>query len=121
MLVIRSRLSLLFALLLALPLQAQTEGSCALQSDPDAATGGNALSTVRVSVSTPAHSAVASVYDALGRRVGVLHEGPLSAGAHDFTLAASSLAPSVYVVQVRVSPEGGAATWTAVQRITVTR
>lgn len=79
------------------------------------------LSTVRVSVSTPARSAVASVYDALGRRVGVLHDGPLTTGAHDFALAASALAPGVYVVQVRVSPEGGAAAWTEVRRITVTR
>ena len=79
------------------------------------------LLTVRVSVSTAARSAVASVYDALGRRVGVLHDGPLGAGAHDFALAASSLAPGVYVVQVRVSPEGGTASWTEVRRVTITR
>ncbi len=80
-----------------------------------------AAATVRVSVSTPARSAVAVVYDALGRRVGVLHDGPLDTGAHDFTLAAPDLAPGVYVLQVRVSPEGGAATWTEVRRVTVTR
>ena len=75
--------------------------------------------TVRVSVSGPV-SAVASVYDALGRRVAVLHDGPLAAGAHDFAFEASRLAPGVYVINVRVRPDTGAA-WTEVRRITVAR
>ncbi len=79
------------------------------------------VGTVRVSVSMPARSAVVAVYDALGRRVVVLHDGPLAAGAHDFALAASALAPGVYVVQVRVVPEDGTAAWTEVRRVTVTR
>ena len=68
-----------------------------------------------------AASAVAPVYDALGRRVAVLHDGPLVAGAHAFALGASRLAPGVYVVQVRVAPERGGAVWTAVRRVTVAR
>lgn len=75
---------------------------------------------MRVSVSRPARSAVASVYDALGRRVAVLHDGPLPAGAHDFALATSRLTPGVYVVHVRVTPDDGAM-WTAVGRVTVAR
>ena len=75
--------------------------------------------TVRVSVSGPAR-AVASVYDALGRRVAVLHDGPLAAGARDFAFEASRLAPGVYVVHVRVRPDVGVV-WTEVRRITVAR
>ncbi len=77
---------------------------------------------VVVRLTLPSSSvAVALVYDALGRRVAVLHDGPLAAGAHPFALDASVLAPGVYVVHVRVSPEGGAVSWTAVRRLTVTR
>ena len=36
---------------------------------------------------------------ALGRRVAVLHEGPLAAGTHAVALDASRLAPGVYVVR----------------------
>ena len=75
---------------------------------------------VRVSVSEPAAGASVSVYDALGRRVAVLHDGPLTAGAHDLAFEAGSLAPGVYVVQVRVSSEAGG-TWTDVRRVTVAR
>ncbi|HYE95764.1 MAG TPA: hypothetical protein VD962_06110 [Rubricoccaceae bacterium] len=41
----------------------------------------------------------AAVYDALGRRVAVLHDGPLAAGTHRLTLDAARLAPGVYVVR----------------------
>ncbi len=85
---------------------------------PNPSAGGVA---VRLTLPAPTASVVASVVDALGRRVGVLHDGPLSAGAHELALTASALAPGVYVVQVRVRPEGGAAAWTAVRRVTVTR
>ena len=75
---------------------------------------------VRLTLPVPS-VAVASVYDGLGRRVGVLHDGPLGAGTHDVALDASPLASGIYVVHVRVTPEGGAAAWTAVRRLTVTR
>jgi len=65
-------------------------------------------------------SAVVSVYDALGRRVAVLHNGPLAAGSHDFGVEVSSLAPGLYVVSIRVTTEGGR-TWSEVRRITVIR
>lgn len=76
--------------------------------------------TVRVSVSAAAERATATVYDALGRRVAVLHDGPLGVGAHDLALDVSWLAPGLYVVEVRVRPEVGAA-WTEVRRVTVAR
>ncbi|HLA62817.1 MAG TPA: TonB family protein [Rhodothermales bacterium] len=40
-----------------------------------------------------------AVYDALGRRVATLHDGPLTAGAHAFTLDAHALASGTYVVR----------------------
>ena len=77
--------------------------------------------TVRLAVSTAATGATVLVYDALGRRVAVLHDGPLSPGVHDFAFDASALAPGVYVVQVRVTPSEGGAAWTDVRRVTVVR
>ncbi|HEX8385600.1 MAG TPA: hypothetical protein VF576_05430, partial [Rubricoccaceae bacterium] len=79
-----------------------------------------AQATVRVSVSTPARSAIVSVYDAVGRRVAALHDGPLAGGPHDLSFETSGLAPGVYVVVVRVSPEAGPS-WTEVRRVTVAR
>jgi mannose/cellobiose epimerase-like protein (N-acyl-D-glucosamine 2-epimerase family) len=52
-----------------------------------------------------------AVYDALGREVAVLAEGPQPAGRHTATLAAA-LAPGVYLARL-VTPEG-----TRVQRLT---
>ena len=76
--------------------------------------------SVRVSVAEPASAATVSVYDALGRRVAVLHDGPLAAGAHGLAFEAGTLPAGVYVVHVRVTPEGGG-TWTEVRRVTVAR
>jgi hypothetical protein len=42
----------------------------------------------------------AALYDALGRRVAVLHDGPLGAGPHAFPLDAARLPAGVYVVRV---------------------
>jgi hypothetical protein len=42
----------------------------------------------------------AAVYDVLGRRVAVLHEGPLGAGRHALPVEAGRLPPGVYVVRV---------------------
>ncbi|OZC02459.1 T9SS type A sorting domain-containing protein [Rubricoccus marinus] len=58
----------------------------------------------------------ASVYDALGREVAVLHDGPLASGDQKtLTLDTTSLAAGVYVV--RAQGENGSLT----QRLTVTR
>ncbi len=76
--------------------------------------------TVRVSVAGASASASVTVYDALGRRVAVLHDGPMTAGSHDLAFEAGALAPGVYVIHVRVSPEAGGA-WTDVRRVTVAR
>jgi hypothetical protein len=40
------------------------------------------------------------VYDGLGRRVALLHDGRLEAGAHAFTLDGSALPAGLYVVRV---------------------
>ena len=76
--------------------------------------------TVRVSVSEPAERASAAVYDALGRRVAVLHDGPLAAGPHAFAFGRTRLAAGVYVVQVRVTPQSGAE-WRQTLRVTIVR
>ncbi|HYE97017.1 MAG TPA: T9SS type A sorting domain-containing protein, partial [Rubricoccaceae bacterium] len=49
-----------------------------------------------------------ALYDALGREVGVLHAGPLAAGAHRLPLNASALPAGVYFV--RADAEEGATT-----------
>ncbi|HLA64623.1 MAG TPA: hypothetical protein VK610_09370, partial [Rhodothermales bacterium] len=54
-------------------------------------------------------------FDAVGRRVALLHDGPLAAGAHALTLDAAALAPGLYVVRA-TGAEGVAA-----QRVTVAR
>ena len=58
-----------------------------------------------------------AVFDALGRRVATLHEGPLAAGEHTLTLdpKAASLRSGVYVV--RATAGAGAVS----RRITVLR
>lgn len=43
------------------------------------------------------------VFDVLGRRVAVLHEGPLPAGEHAFAFEGRRLVPGVYVVRVTSS------------------
>ncbi|OZC03873.1 CHRD domain-containing protein [Rubricoccus marinus] len=61
-------------------------------------------SDAQVRFETPASGDVSLVlYDALGRRVAVLAEGDLAAGAHTATLRASSLAPGVYVLRLAAS------------------
>lgn len=62
-----------------------------------------------------AQSVRAAVYDALGRRVAVLHDGPLAAGTHDLALDASRLPPGVYAVRA------SGASLAATVRLTVAR
>ncbi|PAP75415.1 T9SS type A sorting domain-containing protein [Rubrivirga marina] len=57
-----------------------------------------------------------AVYDALGREVAVLAEGPVEVGAHRATLDGATLPPGVYLV--RPTAADGQ---TAVQRLTVAR
>ena len=71
-----------------------------------------AMVSVTVPETGPARVAV---YDALGRQVAVLHDGPLAAGTHGLRLDAAGLAPGLYVV--RAAAGGGAASRT----ITVVR
>ena len=48
----------------------------------------------------------AEVFDARGRRVATLHDGPLAAGAHALVWDAAGAAPGLYLV--RVTGAGGA-------------
>ena len=49
----------------------------------------------------------AEVFDVQGRRVGVLHDGPLAAGPHPLGVDTGRWSPGVYLV--RVTAEAGAA------------
>ncbi len=62
-----------------------------------------------------ASAASVAVFDVLGRRVAVLHEGPLTTGPHALSLDAARLPAGVYLVRATA---GGAA---LVQRLTVVR
>ncbi len=55
------------------------------------------------------------VFDVLGREVAVLHEGPLTEGAHDFRLSPTTLPSGLYLV--RATGDGV----TTSRRVTVTR
>lgn len=57
-----------------------------------------------------------SVYDALGRRVSLLHEGELRAGTYNLRVEAGSLPPGLYLV--RATDNRGA---TATRSISLTR
>ncbi len=50
-----------------------------------------------------------AVFDALGRRVALLHDGPLAAGAYPLAFEAQALPPGLYVVRV-TDGAGGTAT-----------
>ena len=85
-------------------------GTSTLTTAPNPATGS---ARVRLSVDTPREMTVA-VYDALGREVARLHDGPVS-GTLDLRLDASALPSGVYVV--RATGESTAIT----ERLTVVR
>ncbi|GAB5534600.1 MAG: hypothetical protein Rubg2KO_08490 [Rubricoccaceae bacterium] len=57
---------------------------------------------LELTIQTPQPVTV-NVFDPLGRRVAVLHDGPLTAGAHPFELATSALAPGIYVVRAKTN------------------
>ncbi len=56
-----------------------------------------------------------AVYDALGRRVAVLAQAAMTAGAHEVPFPAASLAPGVYVVRVVAGAEQATRTVTVVR------
>ena len=74
----------------------------ALEAYPNPLAGSG---TVRLRLPEAASAEVA-VYDVLGRRVAVLHDGTLAAGDHAFGTPSGRLTPGVYVVQARVSGPG---------------
>ena len=88
-----------------------TPTALALTTAPNPA---RSLATVSVTMPETGPARVA-VYDALGRQVAVLHDGPLAVGTHGLELDTTRLAPGLYVVRAAVG--GGAASRT----ITVVR
>jgi len=93
---------------------------------PDAAPAALALAApapnpargmARLTLTLAAPQAVrVEAFDALGRRVAVLHDGPLSAGTHALSLDAAALTPGLYVV--RATGAGGVS---PVRRVVVAR
>ena len=76
--------------------------------------------SVSLTLSGPSRAKVV-VYDALGREVAVLLDGPLGGGAHTVAFDGVSLPGGVYVVRAAVTPEGGTAARALVRRITLVR
>jgi hypothetical protein len=90
---------------------APTPDVLALTASPNPTAGATA-----VSLTLPeAGEALVAVFDALGRRVAVLHDGPLPAGRHTFALNAATLPAGAYVVR------GSAGAVEAVRRLVVMR
>ncbi len=90
---------------------AASASSFVLTAYPNPARG---ASTLRLTLPSPQVATVA-VYDLLGRRVAVLHDGPLAAGEHTLSFDAADLPSGVYLVRAAV---GGEVT---TRRITVVR
>ncbi|HLA64668.1 MAG TPA: T9SS type A sorting domain-containing protein, partial [Rhodothermales bacterium] len=79
-----------------------TAAAVALVVAPNPAVG-RAVATLTLAAP---QTATVALYDALGRRVAVLNDGPLAAGAHAFALDAERLPAGLYVVRA----VGGAGT-----------
>ncbi len=69
---------------------------------------------VRFALAAAADVSVA-VFDALGRRVAVLAQAPMAAGAHELPFPAATLAPGVYVVRIVAGAERASRTVTVVR------
>ncbi|WP_420456272.1 NF038122 family metalloprotease [Rubrivirga sp.] len=69
---------------------------------------------VRFALAEAADVSVA-VFDALGRRVAVLADAPMAAGAHELPFPSATLAPGVYVVRIVAGDERAARTVTVVR------
>ncbi len=76
---------------------------------PNPATG-----AVTVSVASPStlDAVTIEILDALGRRVAVVHAGPLGAGERTFALDASAWAPGVYTARAQAGGEAQTARFT---------
>ncbi|HLA62818.1 MAG TPA: T9SS type A sorting domain-containing protein, partial [Rhodothermales bacterium] len=83
----------------------------ALTASPNPARGATTLAFVL----PEAGPVTVSVFDALGRRVAALVDGPLGAGAHTLRLDTAALPAGVYVARVT------AGTQAATHRLTVVR
>ena len=71
---------------------------------------------VQLTASLPeAQPARVDVYDALGRRVATLHDGPLAAGAQTLALDASGLSPGPYVARMTAGNASGSVRFTVVR------
>lgn len=90
--------------------EAAPEAAFALTVAPNPVAGAAAV-RLALPASGPVHVAV---YDALGRTVAVLHEGPLVAGRHAFPTPAT-LPAGVYLVRVRTHAAAAARTFTVVR------
>ena len=77
------------------------DAAFALRVGPNPAAG---AARVRLSLGRAQHARV-EVYDALGRRIAVLHDGPLAAGTHPLALDGSRLPAGVYVVRAVTQTE----------------
>jgi hypothetical protein len=62
-----------------------------------------------------------ALYDVLGRRVALLHEGVLEAGSHMFRLDGAALPAGVYVVRTVMEPEDSTGARALTQRVTLMR
>jgi hypothetical protein len=71
-------------------------GATALAAFPNPASD---AVTLALTLDRP-RSLTATVYDVLGRRVALLHEGPLPAGDHRFSFDTSALPAGMYYVRV---------------------
>jgi hypothetical protein len=75
--------------------------------------------TLGLTLGEPADIRV-EAFDALGRRVAVLHDGPMAAGEREVLLDVARLAPGAYVVRV-VATSADGATRLLTQRLTLER
>ena len=94
--------------------EAAAGGALTLSVSPNPSRGEG---TVTLALPQPGEVAVA-LYDALGRRVAVLHEGALRAGSHAFALDGLTLPAGLYLVRATVEREGAAGTGRGVRAFT---
>ena len=98
------------------PLFVATEGDAEETALSLSASPNPLRSATRMAFSLPSAAPVRlDAFDVLGRRVAVLHDGPLAAGEHERTFDASALPAGVYVL--RLQTDAGVAT----ARVTVVR
>ena len=90
----------------AVPPSTQPSAGLAFALGEAAPNPSHGTTTLDLTLDTP-HTLRAEVFDATGRRIAVLHDGPLGAGTHALTWSASPSAPGLYLVRV-TGPEGSA-------------